>query len=139
MPASSTTELRALIRRYLLADASVAALAGERVYGAHLEDSDAGTVLTDGPLVVYEFLSGVLRWHAAVSIQTVEVYAYSKRSGDEAAQLYDACTDAMQHSRLAVNGVDPVALCRETQRPLDGYNGRLDAWYVRGRWTVEVS
>ena len=139
MSASSTVQLKALLRRYLLADTAVAALAGERVYGAHLEDDDAGTVLQAGPLVVYEFVSGVLRWHAAVSLQTVEVYAYSKRSGDEAAQLYDACANALQHSRVIVDGVDPVALPRETQRPLDGYNARLDAWFVRGRWTVEVS
>jgi hypothetical protein len=139
LSASSTVQLKALLRRYLIADPGVAALAGERVYGAHLEDDDAGTTLQAGPLLVYEFLSGVLRWHAAVSLQTVELYAYSKNSGDEAAQLYDAAADALQHTRVAVNGVDPVALPRETQRPLDGYNPRLDAWFVRGRWTVEVS
>lgn len=139
MSASSTTELKQLIRRFLMADPTVSSLVGERVYGSHMEDTDAGTVLQSGPLVVFEFTSGSLRWHSAVSLQTVELYAYSKRSGDEAAQLYDAVTTACQHVRMTVPGVDPVALPREDQRPLDGYNPTLDAWYVRGRWVMEVS
>ena len=56
MSVSSTVQLKALLRRYLLADAAVSALVGERVYGAHLEDADAGTVLQAGPLLVYEFV-----------------------------------------------------------------------------------
>lgn len=139
MSAISITELKQLLRAYLQADAAVAALVGEHVYGVHLEDADAQTVLQSKPLVVYELLSGVMRWHKGVSIQTMDVYGYSKRSGDEASQVYDAVAEALQHQRVQVAGIDPVALPRETQRPLDGYNPVLDAWYVRARWTVEVS
>jgi hypothetical protein len=137
--AISITELKHLLRAYLTAQADVKALVGDNVFGAHLEDADAQTVLEASPLAVYEFLSGVMRWHKGVALQTMDLYAYSKQSGDAASQLYDALTEALQHQRVIVAGIDPVALPRETQRPLDGYNAALDAWYVRGRWTLEVS
>lgn len=139
MSASSVIELKQLIRRYLLQDPGVSALVSEKVYGVHLEDTEAGTVLQSGPIVVYEFISGQLRWHAGVSIQAVDLYAYSKRSLDEAGQVYDAVVEAMQHQRMQISGIDPVVLARETQRPIDGYNTQLDAWWLRGRFTLEVS
>jgi hypothetical protein len=80
-----------------------------------------------------------MRWHKGVAIQTMDLYGYSKRSGDEAAQVYDAVVEALQQQRVVIAGVDPVALPRETQRPLDGYNAVISAWFMRGRWTVEVS
>jgi hypothetical protein len=136
--APGTAPLKQLMRAHLLADSAVSALVGPRVYGVHLEDADAETVLQDGPLVVYELLSGSLRWHGAVAVQTLEVYGYSKRSADEASQVYDAVTDALQHECLNVPGIGVTAIPRETQRPLDGFNTVLRGWFVRGRWTLEV-
>jgi hypothetical protein len=138
MPASSTADLKQLIRTHLIADADVAALVGDRVYSAHLSDADAPTVLQDGPLVVFEMLSGVLRWHGAVAIQTFDIYGYSKRNNAEASRVYDAVTATLQHECVRVTGIDLAIVTRETQRPLDGYNQVLDAWFVRGRWTVEA-
>lgn len=136
--APGTAPLKQLVRAHLMADSAVAALVGARVYGVHLEDADAQTVLQSGPLVVYELLSGNLRWHGAVAIQTLEIYGYSKRSADEASVVYDAVTDSLQHECLSIPGITVTAIPREAQRPLDGYNTVLRAWFVRGRWTLEV-
>jgi hypothetical protein len=134
-----TAEVKQLLRAHLLADSALAALVGGRVYGVHLEDADAQTVLQNGPMVVFEMLAGSLRWHGAVAIPTVEVYGYSKRSSDEASQVYDAVVDALQHERLTIGSLDVRGLARETQRPLDGYNTQIRAWFNRGRWAIEVA
>jgi len=139
MPASSTNELKHLLRDHLLRDANVSALVGLNVFGAHLEDADAGSVLTSSPLVVFEMMSGHLRWHGAVATQVMDIYGYSKVSGDLAGRVYDAITLSLHHSCIRKTGIDVTALCRETQRPIDGYNPVVDAWFVRGRWTMEVS
>jgi len=136
MPASSIAELKQLIREHLIGVTAVEALVSDRVYGTHLEDADAQTVLTDGPLIVFELISGNLRWHGGVGAQAFELYAYSKRNNAEASIVYDAAVVAMQHECLQITGIDVSAVTRETQRPLDGFNGVLDAWFVRGRWVA---
>ena len=133
-----TRALKQLIRAHLMADPGVKALVDARVYGVHLEDADAGTVLQSGPLVVYELLSGNLRWHGAVAIQTVEVYGYSKRTADEASAVYDSVADSLQSECLKIPGISVTAVAREVQRPVDGYNSQLRAWFARGRWLLEV-
>lgn len=139
MPASSTNELKQLIRDYLLNDPGVKELVGRNVFGAHIEDADAGSVLSSSPMVIFELLAGNLRWHGAVAIQTMDVYGYSKLGGDLAGQVYDAVTASLHHTCIRKTGIDITVLCRETQRPLDSYNPVIDAWFVRGRWTMEVS
>lgn len=139
MPASSTSELKQLLRNSLLGNTGVTDLVGTNVYGVHLEDADAQTVLTASPMVVFEMLSGSLRWHRAVATQTMEIYGYSKRSNSQASRVYDAVVEYLQHERLQITGIDVTALARESQRPVDGYNGVLDAWFVRGRWVFETS
>lgn len=133
-----TAALKQLIREHLLANAAVVALVGTNVFGVHMEDADAGTVLKGSPMVVFEGLSGNLRWHGALATQTLEIYGYSKRNSIEASKVYDAVADAMQHECMKITGIPVTAVARETQRPLDGYNNNLNAWFVRGRWTLEV-
>lgn len=137
MPSEIAT-LKQILRGTLLADPTVSGLVSSRVYGVHLQSADAATVLTDGPLVVFEMLAGFAAWHGSVMRQTVEIYAYSKRSSDEATQVYDAAFNAIQHSRVSVDGVVMRALSREVQRPLDGWNNDLRAWFVRGRWSMSA-
>ena len=79
-----------------------------------------------------------MRWHGGLATQTLEVYGYSKRNSIEASKVYDAVADAMQHECIKVTGLTTTAVARETQRPLDGWNSQLRAWFVRGRWTFEV-
>jgi hypothetical protein len=135
--ALSTREAKKLIRAFLLAKPEITALVDDRVFGAHIMDSDVESAVF--PLVIVEFLSGRASWDTAVQAQTLEIYAYSKRSADEASQIYDAVFDAIQHERLAVAGITVRALTREVQRPVDGWNQNVRAWYSRARWQFSSS
>ena len=138
MGAISTVQTRHLLREFLLRSSSITDLVGQNVYGSHLSDSDAGTVLNASPLIILEFDGGNMRWYGAVQTQFVEVYTYSKNNLIEAASIYDALANVLQHERLIISGIDMAAVPRETERPTDGYNKHLDAWYVKGRWLVEA-
>jgi hypothetical protein len=135
--ALSTRDAKRLIRTFLLGKPEIVALVDDRIYGSHLQDSDVETV--EFPIVVFEFLSGRASWDTAVQAQTMEIYAYSKRSGDEASKIYDAVFDAIQHERLAVDGITVKALTREVQRPVDGWNQNVRAWFSRARWQYSSS
>ncbi len=136
--ALETVKLRQVLRAHLMADAAVKAIVDDRVHGSHLSDSDVKSV--QFPLLVFEFLSGFARWHSAVQSQSMELYGYSKKSLDEAAQAYDAAFNSLQHSRVSLAGVTDVAgIPRETQRPVDGWNDKVGGWFVRGRWIVTAT
>lgn len=135
--ALSTREAKKLIRAFLLSKSEIVALVDDRVFGGHVMDSDVPTA--QFPLAVFDFLSGRASWDTAVQAQTMEIYGYSKRSADEASQIYDAIFDAIQHERLAVSGISVRALTREVQRPVDGWNQNVRAWFCRGRWQFSSS
>jgi hypothetical protein len=135
--ALATRDAKRLLRGFLLTKPEIVDLVDDRVFGAHIMDSDIET--TTFPLVVFEFLSGRASWDTAVQAQTMEIYSYSKRSADEAAQIYDALFDAIQHERLVVAGISVKALIREVQRPVDGWNQNVRGWFVRGRWLLSSS
>jgi hypothetical protein len=133
-----TVILRQVIRAHLMADPAVSGLVGGRVFGSHLSDSDVQSV--EFPLTVFEFLSGFARWHRGVQSQSFELYGYSKASLDEAAQIYDAAFDSLQHCRVRIDAIADVGgIPRETQRPVDGWNDKVGAWFVRGRWIVTAT
>ena len=75
--ALSTRTTKRLVRTFLLGQASVTSLVDDRIFGSHLQDSDAET--TEFPLVVFALLSGHAAWDTAVQAQSVEIYAFSKR------------------------------------------------------------
>ena len=127
-----TRDLRLLVRLHLLADTDVKALVDGRIFGTSLQDAEAETVLGEGPICVFELLSGDARWHGQVATQTLEIYGYAKRGMDQAAEVYDAVFESMQHSRLQQDAVSMCGLAREVQRPVDGFNEKLKAWFVRG-------
>jgi len=135
--AVSVSTTKHLLREFLLRQSSITDLVGQSVYTSHLSDSDAGTVLQVNPIIILDFLSGNLRWHGAVEVQSAEFYAYSKKSAIDASRVYDALATILQHERLIVNGIDLSAVTREAERPIDGYSKHLDAWWLRGRWLIE--
>ena len=136
--ALETRLLRQVLRAHLIADTDVKALADTRIFGSHLSDADVQTVLY--PLVVIQFLSGFARWHRGVQSQSFELYAYSKADQDEASELYDTVFNSYQQSRVELAGIPNVCgICRETQRPVDGWNDKIGAWFARGRWVVNAT
>lgn len=136
MPADAR-ELQQVLRTGLLASAVLRTLVDDRVYGGHLEDAEAGTVVM--PLVIVELLSGFAMYNRSVSRTGFDLWAYSKRSADEAHEVYDASFRAVQAECLGVVGVGTHALARETERPVDGWNELLRAWFVRGRWVANAA
>lgn len=140
MPAtrSSINALRQMVRTVLLADDELQNLLGGTgaVYSAHIQDADAGTVPM--PSVIFEFISGSSRWHGYVQSQVAEIYAYSKVGPDECTVIYDRLYDVLQHERLVQGGTGDPSTCVifEVQRPVEGYNKTIRAWFIRGRWQI---
>ena len=139
MGRSKTRNLRTIFRQTMLESDDLQSLVGGRIFGSFLEDDQATEQLGIGPLVSFQLLSGSSLWHGYVSHQTMEVYAWSKESIDEAAGIYDVVFELLQNSRVSASGIPMCGLSREVQRPVDGKLTSLDAYYVRGRWNVSTA
>lgn len=139
---NSIVEVKHLVRRVLMDDAGVEALVADRVYTSHRRDADVGDAVY--PMVVFEQLTGSGNISSAVQGMTLEVYAWSRVSAEEAAQVYDAVYAALQNAHLKIEGTDgggsPLVsargYARETERPLDGWAENQGAWFLRGQWRV---
>jgi hypothetical protein len=134
----SVASTKQLLRAWLLADATLSAAVGGRVFGAHLMSSDAQTVLQAGPVVVFEFVAGVAPYVREIEQVGVEVYVYSKGSADEVAQIYDIVYLRLQAERIKVVGIGPCGTARESERPTDGWNEDVGAWFCRARWLLRA-
>lgn len=135
---SEVAVTKQLVRAYLLEDAALRARVDGKVLSAHVESAEAQTMLQAKPLIVVELLSGFSRYFAALQDVTMEVYAYSKASQDEANDVYDAVYTRLQHECLMVANIDMQGVAREIERPLEGWNDDIRAWYARGRWTLKA-
>lgn len=125
-----------LFRDFLLGDAALRAAVDGQVIGGHLSSSDAQTVLQGKPIVVFEFVGGFARYMRELENVTIELYAYSKRGRDDCATVYDLAFARLQSARVAVTGIDLAGVARELDRPIDGFNEPIQAWFTRGRWTL---
>jgi hypothetical protein len=134
----SLAETKQLIRAWILADASLNAAVAGNVYGAHLASPDAGTVLDGAPLIVFEFVAGSGRYFREFETPGLELYVYSKGSADEAARIYDLLYVRLAAERIQVSGIGPCGTARESERPTDGFNEQLGAWFVRARWLLAI-
>ena len=126
-----------MIRMLLLSDDDLNAAVGGRVYSAHIMDADDRTVKY--PNLIFEFISGNARWTGAVQSQVFELYAYSKESADQCGILYDQAMEKMHHERMVLlntagTEVEQAGVAFEVQRPVEGYNREIHAWWMRGRW-----
>ena len=139
MGRAETRTVRLLIRKTLLGSDEIQTLVGGRVFGSRLEDAKAIEQLGEGPILVFEFLSGNARSGGYVAGQTFELYGYSKRSLDQAAEIYDTAFEVLHESRLAVAGGAMCGVSREIQRPVEGHVDNLDAWFMRGRWIATTA
>lgn len=126
--------LKQVVRGFLLLDSGIVAKVDDRIFGAHIMDSDAQTVAH--PMIVFDFLSGNARWHTGSQTQTIEMYTYSKVSGDEADEIYDLVFNLIQHECMTITGVTTRVLSQEIQRPVGGWNAATRSWFTRGRWQL---
>jgi hypothetical protein len=132
--AANTENVKQLIRDQLLSSATLVALVENRVYGAHLQDPDAGTVPM--PLLVVSMGGGAVGYASDPWVEDFELWAYSKISGDEAAEVYTAAFSALQGERLTSTAFSTAGYARELTRPTEGYNDKIRAWYRRARWVA---
>lgn len=133
--AGSRRDLKQLIRATLLANADVVALVGDRVYGAHKLDADEGSFET--PALIFDFETGNLEYFKLFQDQFFSLYAYSRKSLDEASEIYDVALEALQGEPfVTIENVDMCGLSREVSRAEDGWNEAIKSHYARGRWTA---
>ncbi len=123
-----------LIRHTLTEDEDVRDLVGERVFGAHFSDADAGKATY--PLVIVEFIGGAGRHGRALHDVDFVLWTYSLVSAAEAVQVYDACYAALASEALVHQGIDQAGYAREVRRPDAGLNQQLRAHYARGQWNA---
>ena len=139
---SSITAVKQMIRQTLLADDELNALVTGRVYSAHIMDADERTVKY--PNVIFEMISGNARWHGHVQSQVFELYTYSKESPDQCGVVYDRAFEVMHHERMTLlnaagTETDASGVAFEVQRAVEGYNREVHAWWLRGRWQMNVA
>lgn len=140
---NSSLDVKHLIRRALLDDATVIGLVDDRVRSSHMINPD---VEISYPILIIEFLSGFGRYQGTLQTISIDLYAYSEGGLTEAHQVYDAAYNALQAARL-YNGtegngsriISAAGSMREIERPDEGYNDRLGAWWVRGKWLATTA
>lgn len=135
---SETTVAKQLIRMSLLADATLRGRVAGKVLAGHVRSAEAATMLQDSPLIVFELSSGFARYFSALQDVVFELMAYSKASSDEALDVYDAAFALLQSACLNQANIDMTGITREIERPSEGYNEDVGAWFVRGRWTFKA-
>lgn len=132
--ANETTNVLAVVRSLLLADANIVSHVGNRIRTAHIYDAES--LPLEYPLIIVAPLGGVSRQNRHLMETTVEVFVYSKNSITEALDIYELVYNVMQSSRLNRTGIATKGLMRETERPREGYHDGLVAWYTRTTYNI---
>lgn len=133
-------ELRSVLRAHLFTLSTVTAIAESRIYTTHSKRS--AEVTARQPAVVFEQAGGVNLQSAPAGVRTVRVYSYSSMSLDQALQLHQAVTEALErqgikHPKAGTAGAPTACLYLAMQNgPTDGWNPDVGAWFVRADWRV---
>lgn len=121
----------------LAANATVNALVGGRVFGAHPELPDLETV--DYPLLIVDVQGGELEYAGVVQKVDLDLYAYHRAGLGAALDLYDDSAVVLQAQSLSQSSPATVVACRELSRPVAGYNEQARAWFARGSWRATTT
>jgi hypothetical protein len=135
MPGASAEKLKFLVRSTLMDASTVTDVVGGRIYGAHLQDPDARTSVY--PLVVLDFRAGLASTSTYQQV-TMDLWAYSRDSSGEALRLYDLCQAALQQQLLRRDGVPVAGYAMELNRPAEGWNEKVRAYYAQGEYTLRA-
>ena len=134
--ASPSRDLKWLIVDVLISDAGITGMVADRVATEHEVPGENDLKTSEMPKIVIESISGNTRMHGAVQDVILHFYAYSRTSLNDAGDLYDKIHTLMHQTRLAeLTGVVKVrGVIRETERPDEGYNSDMNAYFYRGIW-----
>jgi hypothetical protein len=127
-----------VVRAALVADASVAAIVGDRVRGSHAVDPDA----TDPtyPILVFAYSGGRSNRGGNYVDTTYALTAYSRVSADEALALCSKAANALHAQRLTLDGVSVNVIVHETARPTaPRWDEAHRAHFAVGRFRVQVT
>jgi hypothetical protein len=133
--ANEAQAIKQLIRVKLIQDSGVTGLVEGRIYGAHFQDPDAQTPTY--PLVILEWIgSGHLQYSMAFQKMRMDIWCYDKVSASNALNLYGKVVDALQQESLVVDGIPQRGYMNEAVRPIEGFNEKVRAYFVRGEFFV---
>jgi hypothetical protein len=125
-------DIMQIVRSLLFNDATVTGLVGDAIYTAHILDADAGSAPL--PAYIVSLDNGTSMYNGHVQFQDIEAYGYSRISAAEAMTVYQAGYNVLQAARLNLDNVSAKGYIYEINRPDAGYNDRMKAWFVRGRF-----
>jgi hypothetical protein len=134
---SESTVAKQLVRSVLLANDPLRARVAAVVAG-HLRSTEAATLLQTKPLIILETTGGFARYFSALQDVNLDIYCYSKASSDEALDVYDSVFQILQEACCQAANVPMQGIMRELERPLDGWNEQVGAWFARGGWTLKA-
>ena len=134
---ASSEQLKLLIRNTLLSDSSISAVVDNRVFGAHIQTPDIGSV--DFPLIIIDFTAGAVDQPGAYQIVTMDVWCYTRSSSGDALALYDLCFDALHMQTLRQDGIQAAGYSRESIRPREGWNEVTRSYFAQGEYAVRAA
>lgn len=134
---ASLEQLKLLLRNTLLQDASITAVVGNRIHGAHIQTPDIGSI--EYPLVVLDFSAGAVDQPGAYQLVTLDLWCYTRSSSGDALSLYDLCFDALHMQMLRQEGVKAAGYARESIRPREGWNEMLRAYFAQGEFALRAA
>lgn len=132
---ANINDAKQLVRSWLLGDDGLADAVGGNVSSMHLSAADAATILAATPLLVLGMKGGIRSYPGSHQRFELEVYAYSKRSSDEAGTVYELACARLQGERMTIVGLALTGSARETARPIVYWNEDVSAWYALGKWS----
>ncbi len=133
--ANEAQTVKQLVRVKLLQDSGVTDLVEGRIYGAHFQDPDAQTPTY--PLIILEWIgSGSLQYSSAYQKLRMDIWCYDKVSASNALNLYGKVIDALQQQALSVDGISQRGYIKEAVRPIEGFNEKVRAYFVRGEFFI---
>jgi hypothetical protein len=130
--ANSMLDILQIMRSLLFADSVMTGMVGDAIYTSHILDADAGTAPL--PAFILSLDNGTSMYNGQVQFQDIEAYGYSRISAAEAMSVYQAGYNVLQANRLTLDNVSAKGYIYEINRPDSGYNDRIKAWFVRGRF-----
>ena len=66
----------------------------------------------------------------------MDIWCYDKVSSSNALNLYGKVVDAVQQKALSVDGISQRGYIKEVVRPIEGFNEKVRAYFVRGEFFV---
>jgi hypothetical protein len=136
MARNPITVVKQLVRMKLLQTTELTDLVSERIYGEFPVNPNQRTV--SYPIVVVDFFSGDRNISSTYQEANCHIYVFSRKSSDEAARIYDICSDAIHQQSLVQTGIAMGAYGQETARTNEGWDVNSRSHLCWGRFKIRT-